>query len=510
MTYVSFTDGANLNAGDEQRRSTSSMDRSVLCLDVCDDKVFSQPISVHSLTHSTSPSSWRDISAARFCRGHVPDDQRYDGLNSLHGNAPAPTPPLSFAYFMASTEDPALFPLSKYPKTLSSNAKIKIVIFDPKFLLDPHWALFYIASTPTQFGGSFKKVYSSHVTVVHRNTPTFNIPRSRGWKQLDLSSNKILYASSTNSLELASKVSVSGTTYPHSLMVSFLGGLRYPENGIGPRVIDGFKLGFSNGVAECPVAQCNVKCNTVRNLRLHYQGVHLKLKPYACPQCPKSFALEKNLTVHVSTVHGGERLHVCTRCNKAFSQKSSLKLHISTVHEDGRTHVCPQCNRSFAQLIALTKHISGVHDGSKNYGCGECQRRFVTKSDLQRHVAGVHRKLKPYQCTICKKTFSQKGHLSMHAKSVHNGAKVACSLCDKQFSTTSNLQKHISIVHNGEKVHKCPECGRCFATSYHLGEHVKSVHQGVKHMCSRCKSEFATKSSLTRHTKRAHKDSEAQ
>ena len=76
---------------------------------------------------------------------------------------------------------------------------------------------------------------------------------------------------------------------------------------------------------------CGAFYNTKQGLKLHINGVHLKLKPHECDQCEKSFSQKPHLKSHVEMVHQKLKPFKCKYCKYSFAHNSNLKKHAKTV-----------------------------------------------------------------------------------------------------------------------------------------------------------------------------------
>lgn len=52
---------------------------------------------------------------------------------------------------------------------------------------------------------------------------------------------------------------------------------------------------------SCP--NCSTRFPNTSSLQLHYDAVHLKLRPHACRTCGKTYGRKADLNRHVASVH---------------------------------------------------------------------------------------------------------------------------------------------------------------------------------------------------------------
>lgn len=123
-----------------------------------------------------------------------------------------------------------------------------------------------------------------------------------------------------------------------------------------PRPLDGRERGKKY---LCPWPGCERGFNSHSDYNKHYLPVHLKAKPFKCPQCSKTFGEKSNLSKHVRSVHEGQKNAVCgyEGCKRQFAFADGQKRHMTTVHLGGRPHKCqvPGCNHAFKQKSHLRK-----------------------------------------------------------------------------------------------------------------------------------------------------------
>ena len=82
-----------------------------------------------------------------------------------------------------------------------------------------------------------------------------------------------------------------------------------------PRLVqDNFNVGIA------------VACFPTNLFWIHVGRVHLKIKPFQCEHCKKSFYQKGNMKTHVKTVHSKEKPYECEKCGKSFAQKINTNL----------------------------------------------------------------------------------------------------------------------------------------------------------------------------------------
>ena len=73
---------------------------------------------------------------------------------------------------------------------------------------------------------------------------------------------------------------------------------------------------------------CDFKTLTVTSIRGHVRKFHLKLKPFKCEQCDKSFAVAVLLKEHMLT-HTSGQPYRCDLCDFACLNKRVLITHMT-------------------------------------------------------------------------------------------------------------------------------------------------------------------------------------
>ncbi|XP_063978713.1 zinc finger protein 260-like isoform X2 [Diachasmimorpha longicaudata] len=229
-----------------------------------------------------------------------------------------------------------------------------------------------------------------------------------------------------------------------------------------------------------------------KNIKNKSQTV-LKLKPFRCALCPRSFAQRTPLKNHILT-HSEERPFACRICEKTYKRNSELIRH-TMVHTGERPYECKECLMTFREKTKLNSHMV-VHTGEKPFECHICHKFLARKSDLTSHM--LSHTGGQYDCKICEKIFTRKSDLNRHLL-VHTGEKpFACDFCDMAFREKTRLNTHL-VMHTGDKRHACRICEKRFKDKLGLRKHMIG-HAGERpYVCFICKKRFKMKSTLVSH-----------
>ncbi|XP_041750734.1 zinc finger protein 316-like [Coregonus clupeaformis] len=81
----------------------------------------------------------------------------------------------------------------------------------------------------------------------------------------------------------------------------------------------------------------------------------LRVKPYSCSHCGKSFPQLRNLKHHQKYHHTGKKAFTCSQCGMGFVYMSHFRVHMQR-HTGERPFSCSQCGKSFNLQSGLMKH----------------------------------------------------------------------------------------------------------------------------------------------------------
>ena len=201
--------------------------------------------------------------------------------------------------------------------------------------------------------------------------------------------------------------------------------------------------------------QCTGSFTLKRYLVLHKKYVHLKIRPYKCNVCEKSFPTMQKLSSHeISHNKTKSAIYTCDQCPGTFTLKESVGRHKKTVHQKILPHKCNICDKSFANMSKLKRHkISHDNtDKTNSFKCKQCEKVYNISDNLRRHIRNNHEKIRNHACEKCPLTYDNSTDLNYHVDRVHNRiTKFKCDFCDKRFFTNPELIRHKQANHEGKK-----------------------------------------------------------
>lgn len=109
-------------------------------------------------------------------------------------------------------------------------------------------------------------------------------------------------------------------------------------------------------------------------LKIHVANVHVNLRPFKCPDCPKAFPSKNNLRAHMHVHDKKEGGFQCSNCNYLGSSYLALRKHNYASHM-GRNYPyeCHVCGIQFREAYKLSRHFKKVH----NLGVPEGFHRYT-------------------------------------------------------------------------------------------------------------------------------------
>jgi len=122
----------------------------------------------------------------------------------------------------------------------------------------------------------------------------------------------------------------------------------------------GIQLTPAMKVLRCDI--CNYVTNRTNNLNRHYNSMHLTLtQPEEC--CDVVFCTRADLTKHTRLCHPDSKFPCQYPGCKGyvFDRKALLKRHVLAVHLKDKPFLCPECHYGSSHKSNLDRHMKTIH-----------------------------------------------------------------------------------------------------------------------------------------------------
>lgn len=169
---------------------------------------------------------------------------------------------------------------------------------------------------------------------------------------------------------------------------------------------------------KCEICHKSYKSSSGVNSHMKSAHTNWQELPFECIFCKIRFPFLTPLHIHLR-VHIKERPYLCPECPRELSTSSELKEHRKT-HEwiDGMPYQCSTCGKKFTMKYSLKLH-EALHSGDRPFPCEFCENRFVSRPQLFQHLR-IHLGEKVFQCKFCGKSFSNPVSRDFHQKKKKN------------------------------------------------------------------------------------------
>lgn len=189
---------------------------------------------------------------------------------------------------------------------------------------------------------------------------------------------------------------------------------------------------------------CYIEFDGFQPLKHHMIDTHSA--NYICDQCGSGFVTEKALSNHhaLQDCYANKPDFVtCDACGKVFSSYFRLRVHCNSVHLQLKHFKCPHCPKKFVYRTQKINHVYAVHRAQvKEYNCKLCPKVFKFRGKLEYHFRSIHLKERPYACDQCEVKFFDKSGLVRHMY-VHSNVDYRCTICYKIYRRPDYLKLHM-------------------------------------------------------------------
>lgn len=246
---------------------------------------------------------------------------------------------------------------------------------------------------------------------------------------------------------------------------------------------------------------CSVSKKFIYDIRKH-MVMHLKIKPFECKNCGKTFGSKRNLLLHTNDQ---KRIYRCEMCDLTFKCRILQTNNFKEKHEN--KFQCQFCSETFEAWKKFRDHRQN-HLKAKET-CEVCKRKFGTNQNLKYHqILLKHGKFAlqsdedKLRCNLCEKVFLIKRQLNYHRRNHHVDEKsLTCQTCSKVFTSKYSLRYHMK-THENRETANCDLCGNSFASKERVCSHFRKMHPKGEFNCTLCTQKFSTIGNLFQHRQR--------
>lgn len=207
----------------------------------------------------------------------------------------------------------------------------------------------------------------------------------------------------------------------------------------------------------------------------HHLSSHLKIKPFTCPHCDKSFVQKSQRKTHVERVHMGIQIpcdevviqyapgswpqekypYQCKACNKGFVSNKYLLVHRTKMSQN-LTH------QKLEEMVILADNSVSPNFSTEHFAHDSQEADELTAQQTLGTVARQKEKAPlVIPCSLCGQSFStmiQYVNHKMNEKCGHSGETNVdrrkkpfnCEYCPQSFTLNSNRRKHIRNFHQDQ------------------------------------------------------------
>ncbi|XP_059054493.1 zinc finger protein 59-like [Achroia grisella] len=198
---------------------------------------------------------------------------------------------------------------------------------------------------------------------------------------------------------------------------------------------------------ECET--CGKTLQTESMLKLHRQAHLEPVECPICRKLIKPIYLKRHLkyTHTQKRVKPKKNLKVvkCDWCGHMVTRKGELESHVNRFHLKIKPYECNMCKKTFCGKERLKEHIQ-THSTQNTRYCTICGKKYANSVCLKMHQR-IHSGVTPYECDVCGEKFRSSSIMNTHKIKKHTEKTIRCPLCDTMFYLAREMRNHFKKVH---------------------------------------------------------------
>ncbi|KAM3968985.1 uncharacterized protein ACR2FA_002894 [Aphomia sociella] len=204
----------------------------------------------------------------------------------------------------------------------------------------------------------------------------------------------------------------------------------------------------NENVYECET--CLKTFQTESILKLHKQAHLDPVECPVCRKLIKPIYLKRHLKythAQKKVIKPKKNLKVvkCEWCGHMVTRKGELESHVNRFHLKIKPYECNMCKKTFCGKERLKEHIQ-THSKEHTRYCTICGKKYANRVCLKMHLR-LHSGVTPYECDICGEKFRSSSIMNTHKIKKHTEKTIHCPLCDTMFYLAREMRNHFKKVH---------------------------------------------------------------